>query len=66
MVWSYYFGINYALTAILWEVGIHPYKLLLYGCVYAYEWQHYYIIENNSLCLYRQDGRLCTSYCSTI
>jgi hypothetical protein len=37
MVWSYYFGINYALTAILWEVGIHPYELLLYGCVYAYE-----------------------------
>jgi hypothetical protein len=23
MVWSYYFGINYALPAILWEVGTH-------------------------------------------
>jgi hypothetical protein len=39
---------------------------LLYGCVYTYEWRRYYNIKNHSLCLYRRDGRLCTSYCSAI
>jgi hypothetical protein len=35
MVWSHYSGINYALTAILWEVGIHLYEhFYFYGCVY--------------------------------
>jgi hypothetical protein len=37
MVWSYYFGINYALFAILWEVGSHLHELLLYGRVYTYQ-----------------------------
>jgi hypothetical protein len=35
LVWSYYSGINYVLTAILWEVGIHLYKLLsLWLCLH--------------------------------